>query len=394
MGRTVRAAAVIGLCGLAGFGSAHGAPASLEVRFCGQRLLHSYSLSTEGAAQGLLLHQLIVINRADEPVELTAIELDLLRDGNVIDTRELGRSDLATFGGISGQIEAAPAAKASIAMLCGDHLVPEGTVLAGPILAPAQGELVFNQVFAFGGTRDSLHVRAVAQAGEVTVEGSATLPISGAMSELEYRFPVKGVWVVKSGPSFHTHHRWAPPAEFGLDLVQFGSDGRSHENDGSRLTDYYAYGQSVFAAAGGKVVSTVNDRPETVDLLRRPGETFAEFTARTAAHVQAFLKAGTDGFTGNHVMIDHGNGEYSLYAHLQPGSVRVQVGDRVAAGDAIAKLGGSGNALVEPHLHFHVCDQPAPLACAGIPVQFANIELPFVSIAPRPVQSGDIVIAE
>jgi hypothetical protein len=66
----------------------------------------------------------------------------------------------------------------------------------------------------------------------------------------------------------------------------------------------------------------------------------------------------------------------------------------VRAGNAIAKVGGSGNALVEPHLHFHVCDKPTPLACAGIPVSFEGVEIPFVSFAPRPVQSGDIVIAK
>ncbi len=378
--------------------AAHGAvpdvPASLEVRFCGQQSLHPYSLSTEGGLQGLLLHQMAVINRDDEPVELTSIELDLLRDGEVVDSRKLGRFDLQTFGKLSRQIEAAAGAKESVAILCGDHLIPRETALAGPMLAPSQGQLVLNQAFVFDGKRDSLRVRAAARAKEGIVGGSATLPIAAAMSTLTYRFPVKGVWVIKSGPSFHTHHRWAPPSEFGLDLVRFGPDGRSHKNDGSRFSDYYAYGQEVLASAGGKVVRAVNDRPEFTDVLRRPGETFAAYTQRSAPHMQALLKAGIDGITGNHVMIDHGNGEYSLYAHLQPGSVRVRVADEVAAGDPIAKLGGSGNALVEPHLHFHVCNQPTPLACAGIPVEFANVEQPFVSFAPRPVQSGDIVIAK
>lgn len=391
---TPLASAAILCCFLAAFGSAQGAPAFLEVRFCGQQSLHTYPLSTERGMWGLLLPQLTVINRGDEPVELTSVEMDLLRDGEVVDTRKLGQSDLGIFGEISRQVEETPGAKASVAIICGDHLIPEGTNLAGPTLAPGQGELVLTQVFAFDGTRDSLRVRAAARAKEGVVEGSATLPISTAMSKLQYRFPVKGVWVIKSGPSFHTHHRWAPPSEFGLDLVQFGPDGLSHKNDGSRFTDYYAYGQDVLAAASGKVVRAVNDRPEPANLLQRPGEIFAAFTQRTANYVQTLVKDGIDGVTGNHVMIDHGNGEFSLYAHLQPGSVRVQVGDTVTAGDPIAKLGGSGNALIEPHLHFHVCDRPTPLACAGIPVEFANLELPFVSFVTRPVQSGDIVIAE
>jgi hypothetical protein len=55
---------------------------------------------------------------------------------------------------------------------------------------------------------------------------------------------------------------------------------------------------------------------------------------------------------------------------------------------------GEKYALVEPHLHFHVCDKPTPLACAGLPVMLESAEIPFVSFAPRPVQSGDIVIAK
>jgi len=34
-------------------------------------------------------------------------------------------------------------------------------------------------------------------------------------------------------------------------------------------------------------------------------------------------------------MIDHGKNEYSFYAHLQPGSVRVHVGDQVKVDDVI-----------------------------------------------------------
>ena len=95
---------------------------------------------------------------------------------------------------------------------------------------------------------------------------------------------------------------------------------------------------------------------------------------------------------GNHVVIDHGNGEYSLYAHLKPGSILVKPGNRVTAGTVLAQLGSSGNST-EPHLHFQVCDAADALMCAGIPVQFNNVSLPFADY-PRPVQSGDVVVAQ
>lgn len=372
---------------------AQAAPARLEIRFCGQQSLHAYSLSAETGLEGLVLQQMAVVNGGARPARIEAIDLELLRDGQAVDRRRLASGDVATFGSVGKQIEGVPAARSSFALLCGDQLLPEGVALSGPDLAPRQALLVTNQSFAFDGRRDSLRVRVHASSEGAKIEASATLPIQAGTSN-RYIFPVKGSWVVKSGPSFHSHHRWAIPSEFGLDLVKFGPDGRSHKGDGTRFSDYYAYGADILAAADGHVVIAVNDQPQPTDLLLRPGETFAAFAQRTAAYGQALVRAGVESISGNHIMIDHGNGEYALYAHLQPGSVRVQVGDRVKAGEVIAKLGGSGNALVEPHLHFHVCDRPAPLICAGIPVGFGNVEMPFVSFAPRPVQSGDIVIAK
>ena len=63
---------------------------------------------------------------------------------------------------------------------------------------------------------------------------------------------------------------------------------------------------------------------------------------------------------------DIGNGKYALYAHVQPGSLRVKVGDRVKRGQVIALLGNSGNST-EPHVHFQVADAPAFLSSEGVP---------------------------
>ena len=57
---------------------------------------------------------------------------------------------------------------------------------------------------------------------------------------------------------------------------------------------------------------------------------------------------------GNHVIIDHGNGLQTLYAHMTYPSV--QVGDRVSQGQVIGKMGRSGNVRGRTgiHLHFEV----------------------------------------
>ncbi|HZA21424.1 MAG TPA: M23 family metallopeptidase, partial [Dehalococcoidia bacterium] len=64
--------------------------------------------------------------------------------------------------------------------------------------------------------------------------------------------------------------------------------------------------------------------------------------------------------------LDLGGGNYALYAHFQPGSIRVKEGDRVKQGDVLALVGSSGNSLA-PHLHFHVMDGPLSLASNGVP---------------------------
>ena len=56
---------------------------------------------------------------------------------------------------------------------------------------------------------------------------------------------------------------------------------------------------------------------------------------------------------GNMILINHGDGYKTRYAHLVSGSMTVSVGDRVEAGQTIGKVGSTGNST-GPHLHFEV----------------------------------------
>ena len=63
---------------------------------------------------------------------------------------------------------------------------------------------------------------------------------------------------------------------------------------------------------------------------------------------------------GNHVVIDHGDGLVTRYAHLQPSSIVVQVGDAVEGGDLLAEMGNTGRSEVR-HLHLELGEISAPL---------------------------------
>lgn len=79
-----------------------------------------------------------------------------------------------------------------------------------------------------------------------------------------------------------------------------------------------------------------------------------------AAHGGTVVKAGGNGAGdgpayGNAIVIKHGNGTYSQYAHLS--RIDVKVGQVVTTGQHIALSGSTGNST-GPHLHFEIRTTP------------------------------------
>jgi murein DD-endopeptidase MepM/ murein hydrolase activator NlpD len=88
--------------------------------------------------------------------------------------------------------------------------------------------------------------------------------------------------------------------------------------------------------------------------------TGVDFAAPSGTPVKAaaaglVVVAQNAGSYGNHVVIKHSDGKYTLYAHFSARSVNV--GDSVKAGQQIGAVGSTGNST-GPHLHFEVRNSP------------------------------------
>jgi murein DD-endopeptidase MepM/ murein hydrolase activator NlpD len=139
---------------------------------------------------------------------------------------------------------------------------------------------------------------------------------------------------------------------FAIDWLRVDEEGRVYVGDPANLHSWVGYGEPILAAEDGVVVQARDGLPDQI-----PG-TLPDPSTITIETID-----------GNSVVIDHGNDVHSFYAHLVEGSVAVQVGDRVEAGQQIGLLGNSGNTSA-PHLHFHVMTGVSPLGSDGIPYVF------------------------
>jgi hypothetical protein len=173
-------------------------------------------------------------------------------------------------------------------------------------------------------------------------------------------------WVAGNGPSNTSVHRRALipinghayiSQRLAIDWVQAYPDGKMYKGDPSDNRNYRAYGAEIHAVADGVVTQVGDGIPQNT-----PG-------AKSLAVPITLETVG-----GNHVIMEVGNGLFAFYAHMQPGSLRVKVGDKVTRGQVLGLLGNTGNSS-EPHLHFQICSANSELGSEGLPYAFASFEV-------------------
>lgn len=208
--------------------------------------------------------------------------------------------------------------------------------------------------------------------------------------------PIRTRTIVFDGHDFYAHHRrinLADPAvrkvlpngncdRYAYDLCPINANGEMYKDTPYEKKNWYGYGLPVYATGAGRIVAAVNDVPEN------------SYQDRQVIYPDVPQTEIYKRFNGNFVVIDHGNGEYSHFAHMKPGSVRVKSGDQVNQGDQIGEIGFSGDAFI-PHLHYMLTDNADVFRAEGLPSYFHNFRRILGSttreVSKGQIDSGDVV---
>jgi len=188
----------------------------------------------------------------------------------------------------------------------------------------------------------------IAHAGKLSSDGTFE-------SNVNYILPFEGAWTVfNGGVGMELSHSWGIiPQRYAYDFIITDDEGNSFTGDATQLASYYCYGKNIIAPADGVVVKISNRQCDS-----------------RVTGTKVFCDAWD--IRGNFIVIQHAENEYSVLAHLIPGSIAVRKDDKVKQGQVIARCGNSGNTS-EPHLHFQLQNGRSFFASAGLPVAFSGI---------------------
>ncbi|MFE7778267.1 M23 family metallopeptidase [Streptomyces sp. NPDC057445] len=200
---------------------------------------------------------------------------------------------------------------------------------------------------------------------------------AGAPAPVETEPPVTGRWSAQNSPadrvpSHGTHSRGQT---YAIDIVA-ESDERPRPPFSPlwpiarRNGAFPAFGAELRAVADATVVHACDHRRDHLSRTSWPGLIYMLIVEGVVRGV-----AGRGQIFGNHLVLDLGDGTYAAYAHVQRGSLQVREGDRVYAGQAVARCGNSGNSS-EPHVHFQLMDGPDLDRARGIPFTWRGIGVP------------------
>ncbi|MEM0911483.1 MAG: M23 family metallopeptidase [Pseudomonadota bacterium] len=170
-----------------------------------------------------------------------------------------------------------------------------------------------------------------------------------------FDLPFEAEWLTLWGgdTGFENANSARQSTRFGHNFVRM-NNGIYFLGNGLNNDDHYCFTLPIRATASGTVVAVENTVPDN-----SIGE----------------ANTNLDQYYGNYVVVDHGNNEFSITAHMVQNSIVVRMGDTVERGDFIGSCGNSG-AVEFPQVHIHLQDSPgtrvSDATIHGLPMQFES----------------------
>ncbi|MFJ4336565.1 M23 family metallopeptidase [Streptomyces sp. NPDC088915] len=202
---------------------------------------------------------------------------------------------------------------------------------------------------------------------------------AAARPPVEVDPPVAGRWSALNSPADRTPsygtHQYGQT--YAIDILVETGDGERPRPSfawlwpvARRSEDFPAFGAPLFAVADATVVHAEDGQRDHLSRNSLPA-----FLYLLVFEGVARVLAGARRIVGNHLILDLGDGTHAVYAHLRQGSLAVRAGDRVTAGQELARCGNSGNST-EPHLHFQLMNGPDLDTARGVPFTWRGVGVP------------------
>jgi len=347
------------------------------------------------------LPDLIVTNKQKTPVTIDQVDVIGKTSGNEVVRLQISGKPLSeAITGTADMLNKQKQPLPAIQLSSGNVVLPEGMMSENGTAAKGQSILLplskITYLHHVGHTGiDRMEIQLTMKSGKKKTVSSFPVPLTPYEVKGKYVFPVKGDVQMAFLPMSYIHHRASASQEFAMDLVGANQkDAASFTEISSpkpkTLSDYSIWGREVLAIGDGVVLEMGDKFPE--ERMRDPVQ-FTKSGYALSIIKELIPKIGwTNAIAGNYVVIDHRNGEFSAYCHLQEGSVRVKPGDKVNKGMVIAKVGNTGNSGA-PHLHFQLMDSQNFFTANGLPVMFENVPAQ-VMISEFPVKGNTLSFSD
>jgi hypothetical protein len=366
-----------------------------EVRFYPENKVYLVESSVEHGLNSLVIQNIGILQTEDKELDLQSVTVELMDGDQVRQSLIYSKPEIEKAAkGLSALQKQGILKLLEFQFPISTFLGKDVVLSSSTKLSLAQAIILPHTVFEVKGQPQNVrvHVEAKDSSGkDVKAEGS--IPISTFQSSVEYDFPLHGTWYIGASGTLHSHHRWAAMEEFALDILQLAERSKSYKTTGLTSQDYFAFGQDVIAVADGTVVEAVDKYADDDAKLKQENETYDQYDQRIQSEQMQALAQDPYTVAGNYIVIKHNDSEYSMYAHLKKGSVKIKKGDVLKRGQVIARVGNTGSST-EPHLHFQLQDGSDPLRSRALPVRFRNAVVEMLGYRGRQLQSGWIVTAE